>query len=229
VRLSPSTLVTVGSVKTLVIYLCHVGDFPIKYLGIPLHFQKLKREDLQPLIDKIIKRIASWRGQLLTQAGRLVLIKTCIASIPVYLLSFFKFPKWAIKLINSHMVHCFWDSYEGHKKMHLANWHLICMKKKHGGLGVPDIKDLNLCLLGSWVKRYILDENKIWTKVVHNKYCGRRNIFWSDRNHASPFWKGIIYAAQALKFGYRWVPGDGRTIRFWEDTWFGIAPLATQF
>jgi hypothetical protein len=30
---------------------------------------------------------------------------------------------------------------------------------------------------------------------------------WTDRNHASSFWKGIIYAAQALKFGYRWVVG----------------------
>jgi hypothetical protein len=34
-----------------------VGALPIKYLGIPLHYHKLKREDLQPLIDKIIKRI----------------------------------------------------------------------------------------------------------------------------------------------------------------------------
>jgi hypothetical protein len=42
---------------------CPVGDFPIKYLGIPLHYSKLiSREDLQPLIDKIIKRIAGWRG-----------------------------------------------------------------------------------------------------------------------------------------------------------------------
>jgi hypothetical protein len=41
------------------IFGCLVGDFPIKYLGIPLHYQKLRREDLQPLIDKIIKRIAS--------------------------------------------------------------------------------------------------------------------------------------------------------------------------
>jgi hypothetical protein len=114
------------------IFGCPVGDFPIKYLGIPLHYQKLRREDLQPLIDKIIKRIAGWRGKLLTQARRIVLIKTCLASIPVYLLSYFKFPKWAIDLINSHMANCLWDDYEGHRKLHLANWHLICMKKDYG-------------------------------------------------------------------------------------------------
>lgn len=38
-----------------------------------------------------------------------------------------------------------------------------------------------------------------------------------------------MWAAQALKFGYRWKVGDGFKIRFWEDTWFGTAPLAVQF
>jgi hypothetical protein len=64
------------------IFGCHVGEFPIKYLGIPLHHNKLRREDLQP-VDKIIKRIVGWRGKLLTQARRIILIKTCLASIPI--------------------------------------------------------------------------------------------------------------------------------------------------
>jgi hypothetical protein len=29
--------------------------------------------------------------------------------------------------------------------------------------------------------------------------------------------------------GYRWKIGDGKQIRFWEDTWFGTSPLAVQF
>jgi hypothetical protein len=102
----------------------------IKYLGITFRFANLRREDLQPLIDNIVKRIARWRGKLLTQAGSLVLIKTCLASISVYLMSFFKLARWAIDLINSHMSSCFWDDYEGHRKSHLAHWHLICMEKE---------------------------------------------------------------------------------------------------
>jgi hypothetical protein len=41
------------------IFSCPIGDFPIKYLGVPRHHDKLRREDIQPLVDKIIKRIAS--------------------------------------------------------------------------------------------------------------------------------------------------------------------------
>jgi hypothetical protein len=40
------------------IFGCPVEGLPIKYLGIPLHYHKLSGEDLQPLIHKIIKRIA---------------------------------------------------------------------------------------------------------------------------------------------------------------------------
>jgi hypothetical protein len=68
----------------------------MNYLGVPLHFDKLARQDLQPLVDKILKRIARWRGQLLSVASRALLIKTCLSSIPVYLPSFLKVPKWAI-------------------------------------------------------------------------------------------------------------------------------------
>jgi hypothetical protein len=84
--------------KVAHIFCCPIGTFPIKYLGVPLHY-KLRREDVQPLVDKILKKVASWKGKLLSYAPRMVLIKACLASIPVYLLSFIKFPKWAIKLL----------------------------------------------------------------------------------------------------------------------------------
>jgi mannosylglycoprotein endo-beta-mannosidase len=40
------------------IFDCSEGSFPIKYLGVLLHYDKLRKEDLQPIIDKILKRIA---------------------------------------------------------------------------------------------------------------------------------------------------------------------------
>lgn len=160
------------------IFGCPEGNFTIKYLGIPLHYQKLRREDLRPLVDKILKRIAGWRGKLLSYAGRLTLINTCLASIPVYLMSFFKFPKWAIKLINSQMANCLWNDFEGQGKIHLANWQKVSMRKEVGGLGIPDLRDLILALLGFWVKSLIKDEGKIWQKVIKQKYMrNATNIF----------------------------------------------------
>jgi hypothetical protein len=35
---------------------CPIGSLPFKCLGVPLHFEKLKREDLQPSIAKMLKK-----------------------------------------------------------------------------------------------------------------------------------------------------------------------------
>jgi hypothetical protein len=82
------------------------GHFPIKYLGLSLHFEKLKMEDLQHLIDSLLKRMIGWRGKLLSLEARRLLIQTVLVSIPIYMLSFFKFPKWALKLINTLLANC---------------------------------------------------------------------------------------------------------------------------
>lgn len=97
----------------------------------------------------------------MSYAGRLTLLKACLASIPIYLLSIIKFPKWAIELINSQMAHFFWENNETKHKYHLANWQLVAQKKELGGLGIPDLRNLNLCLLSSWIFRYRLDDSPI--------------------------------------------------------------------
>jgi hypothetical protein len=38
-----------------------------------------------------------------------------------------------------------------------------------------------------------------------------------------------MWASKAVKFGYKWHVGNGKSIKFWEDIWFGNSPLATQF
>lgn len=212
------------------IFCCSIGSLPLKYLGVPLHHSKLHREDIQPLVDTIIKRIADWRGKLLSIAGRLVLIKSCLASIPIYLLSFIKFPKWAINLINSHMAHCLWNDLDGNRSYHLVNWPTVCLRKEYGGLGIPDLRDLNICLLGSWLKRYNDSNGKLWKQLVDFKYDNRNpNIFSAKSQHGSQFWKGVVWAAQAAKLGYRWHVGKCVRIKFWEDNWLGPSSLAVQF
>lgn len=208
---------------------CPVGAFPMKYLGVPLHFDKLRKEDIQPLIDKILKRIAGWRGRLLSLSGKLVLIKTCLASIPVYLMSVIKFPSWAITLINSQMAHCLWSDSENRKKLHLVNWETVTISKEFGGLGVPDLRQVNICLLASWIRRYSLDGNKLWKRVFDFKYnTNRPNILSCVDIGASNLWKGVKWAARVAKMGYRWKLGNGNNVKFWEDVWLGTSSLAIQ-
>ena len=108
---------------------CVVGSFLVKYLGLPLHFENLKREDLQPLVDNLLKMMTGWRGRLLSSAAKKTLVQSVLASIPVYMLSFIKVPKWALKLIDTQLANYLWNDEEGNHKLHVANWPSVCMKK----------------------------------------------------------------------------------------------------
>jgi hypothetical protein len=65
---------------------------------------------------------------------------------------------------------------------------------------------------------------------VDTKYnTSNPNIFCTSTDGVSQFCKGVMWDVESVKFGYRWKIGDGRKVRFWEDTWFSTSPLAVQF
>ena len=67
-------------------------------------------------------------------------------------------------------------------------------------------------------------------KIIDYKYNTKNpNIFCCPEIGASPFWRGVLWASKAAQLGVRWKIGDGKSIRFWEDHWFGNCSLTIQF
>ena len=58
------------------------GDFPCRYLVLQLHFQKLRKIHVQPLIERIGQRLPGWKGRWLNRAGRLTLVSSVLSSMP---------------------------------------------------------------------------------------------------------------------------------------------------
>lgn len=44
------------------------------------------------------------------------------------------------------------------------------MCKDFGDLGIPNFRNLNICLLPSWLKRYNKDSTELWKELVDYKY-----------------------------------------------------------
>jgi hypothetical protein len=91
--------------NTMVSQLLHnfpgkISKFLGKYLGLPLHIRKLRRIDVQPLIDKIGARLPGWKGRLLSTAGRETMVKTVLSSQPIYHMTAFPEQKWLVRKIN---------------------------------------------------------------------------------------------------------------------------------
>jgi hypothetical protein len=81
------------------------------------------------------------------------------------------------------------------------------MKKDLVVLVSTNLRDVNLCLLGSLIKGYHNDEGKIWKSIVDGK-CVIDNRF-SKHICKKPtphflFLESCDAAARATRFGYRW-------------------------
>ena len=148
----------------------------------------------------------------------------------MYLMSVIKFPKWAINAITSQMDHFFWGDQGDEHKYHLAKWGMISQKKEFGGLGIPNLREFNMSLLASWEKRYFMDSDKNWVRLIDHKYrTNNPNLLWSRQGVGSPFWKGVTWAFEGIRPFFRWNLGNGNKVSFWDDTWVGDSSLKTQF
>ncbi|WVZ91838.1 hypothetical protein U9M48_037961 [Paspalum notatum var. saurae] len=56
---------------------CRVGEFRFNYLGIPIHFKKLRNKDWKKVEERFEKRLSSWKGKHLSIGGRLTLLSQC--------------------------------------------------------------------------------------------------------------------------------------------------------
>jgi hypothetical protein len=50
--------------------------------------------------ERIEKKLSSWKGKYLLVGGRLVLIKSVLSTLPMFMLSFFEVPKGVLEKID---------------------------------------------------------------------------------------------------------------------------------
>lgn len=67
---------------------CKVGSFLVTYLWMPIREGRLLKEDWQPIINRIDKKISIWRSSNLSKAGRLILINSVSSTLPSHIMSF---------------------------------------------------------------------------------------------------------------------------------------------
>lgn len=92
-----------------------------------------------------------------------------------------------------------WSESDAEQKIHLTNIPSICMKKEYGGMDIPNIQDLNICLIGSWIKRYTLGDVILCKKVIDAKYNTRSpNVLCCHDPHPSQYWKQVMWARKAV-------------------------------
>jgi hypothetical protein len=79
---------------------CGQGQFPINYLRISIHYQRLTIVEWKKVEERLQKRLSIWKGKVLSLGGRLVLINSVLSNMVLYMISFFLLPKGVLRKLD---------------------------------------------------------------------------------------------------------------------------------
>jgi hypothetical protein len=77
-----------------------ISMLPCTYLGMPLSLRRLRKIDIQALIDKIAARLGHWKGKLMSRTGRLTLLRAVLSAMPVFFMTAHPLSAWAVAQID---------------------------------------------------------------------------------------------------------------------------------
>ena len=194
----------------------------IKSLGLSLREGRLCNRDWQPVITKIEARLGGWQARLLSCGGRLVLLQSLLAAIPIYFLAIFRIPEGVRRQIESITRRFFWQETRPFETrgVALVAWRTVCRPKS---LGIRHLRHTNTALLAKWVNRIMQQSEELAMVVLQGSYGSAIDwAVWSTpRRGDSAFMQGLRPVFTSMQPLFRPRVGDGASLSLWETDWSG--------
>jgi hypothetical protein len=92
------------------IFICQIGMFLLRYLGVPIYARRLRVTDWAKLEEKPVKKLDIWQGESLSIGGRLILINASLTNSFIYHMSLFLLPKIVVEKMNKGRRRFFWQA-----------------------------------------------------------------------------------------------------------------------
>ena len=194
-----------------------------KYLGLPPQIGRNKKKAFNRIKGQVSRKVAVWKGELLSNAGREILIKAVTQVTPTYTMSCFKLPDSLCSDLNSLMGRFWSGQKENERKLAWLSWENLYNPKLEGGLGFRDLKAFNLALLAKQGWRIQENPDSLVHKVFKAKYFTGSTFMEAQMGkRPSYIWRSILSAREVITRGSRWVIGNGRRVHIWNDRWLPV-------
>ena len=196
-----------------------------KYLGLPEHFGRRKKDLFASIVDSMRQKAASWSTQFLSTAGKATMIQSVLYAKPNFAMSSVLLPVSLCKQIQSILTRFRWDDKDGEKKICWKSWNTLTHPKSLGGLGFRDVQAFNQALLAKIAWRILTKPDSLLAKVLLSKYCYKTTFTKVAAGSAiSHGWRGILAGRDLLLRHLGRAIGNGETTNLWSDSW--IDPMS---
>lgn len=167
------------------------------HLGHPLLLPSKDRSSgYSFILDKFKTKLSGLKANKLSHAGRLTLINSVFASIPIYYMSNILFTKKFLVNLTAIIRKFWWTGVQEGSNTNflcLKSWEEICLPGKKGDLRIKNIQATNTSLICSDAWRLAQEPNSMLALVLKAKYH-RGTTIWkaSKAVPKSTFWASIL-------------------------------------
>jgi hypothetical protein len=175
---------------------CRLGQTPFTYLGLPVGANPHLASTWAPMVEGLKKRLGSWGNKYVSLGGRIVLINAVLSSIPIFYLAYMKMPQKVWKEVVKIQRNFLWGGLSLKRRIYWVKWGDICKPKMEGGLGIQDLRIVNLSLLAKWRWNLLVEGEEIWKNVIIARYGEQslgntRLVAPSGGSLCSAWWKDL--------------------------------------
>jgi hypothetical protein len=109
--------------------------------------RKPSAAQLQYLVDNVANKLPGWKASLLDKGGRLELVRSTLSAMPIFAMMSLDIPIKTILAIEQIIRGFLRKGRKDVKGGHcLVAWDKVCTSKEWGGLGIPNLRMMNVAL-----------------------------------------------------------------------------------
>lgn len=142
-----------------------------KYLGLPTLIGRSKKLVFRGIMERILQKMKGWKEKSLSHAGREVLLKSVIQSIPSYAMNYFALLVTLCQEIEKTTTRFLWGSTVENRKSHWASWNVLTTAKAKGGIGFRELQYFNMAMLGKQLWNIMQNPGSLSAQILSERLC----------------------------------------------------------